>query len=75
MRLIGIAVLLMALGLLVAAPIVGQIPLGIAIALIGVGLVERDGVLVIAGLIAGSFGLAVSAGFIVAIITGLEAIF
>lgn len=74
-RLLGVALLAFALGLLVAAPIVGQIPLGIAIALVGIGLVERDGIVVVAGLIIGTFGLAISAGFIVAVVTGIDAIF
>lgn len=74
LRVLGLAVLVFALGLLVAAPIIGQIPLGIAIALVGIGLVERDGILVVAGLIIGTVGLGISAGFIAAIITGIGAI-
>ncbi|MGL4494814.1 MAG: exopolysaccharide biosynthesis protein [Beijerinckiaceae bacterium] len=74
-RLIGIAVLIMALSLLVAAPIIGQIPLGLAIALVGVGLVERDGVLVTTGFIIGAIGVAISASFIFAIILGIDRIF
>lgn len=74
-RVLGVALLAFALGLLVAAPIVGQIPLGIAIALVGIGLVERDGILVVAGLVIGTIGLTISAGFILAVFTGLDAIF
>ena len=74
MRLMGLLLLALALGLLFAAPIVGQIPLGIAVCLVGLGLVERDGVVVLVGLLIGSAGLALSLGFIYAIVAGLETI-
>ena len=75
LRFVGFVLIALALGLLVAAPIIGQIPLGIAVCLVGLGLVERDGMLVIAGLVAGLGGLALSFGFLYAIFAGLEAIF
>jgi hypothetical protein len=75
LRIIGVLLIALALGLLVAAPIIGQIPLGIAVCLVGLGLVERDGVLVIAGLVAGLIGLALSFGFVYAVFAGLEAVF
>ena len=75
LRLLGIVLIALALGLLVAAPIIGQIPLGIAVCLVGLGLVERDGVIVIAGVGVGLVGLALSFGFIYAVFAGLEAIF
>jgi hypothetical protein len=71
MRLVGFLLLALALGLIVAAPIVGQIPLGLAVCLVGLGLVERDGVVVTAGLVIGALGLALSAGFIWAIAAGI----
>ena len=67
LRLIGLLLFGLALGLLVAAPVIGQIPLGIAVCLIGLGLVERDGILVIVGLAFGALGLAVNFGFAYAI--------
>jgi hypothetical protein len=75
LRLLGIVLIALALGLLVAAPIIGQIPLGIAVCLVGLGLVERDGIIVIAGVGVGLVGLALSFGFIYAVFAGLEAIF
>lgn len=75
LRLVGLAIFLFALALLVAAPIVGQIPLGIAIALTGIGITERDGVVVIIGLAIGALGVAISVGFIAAIIATAFAIF
>jgi hypothetical protein len=74
-RLIGVLLLVLALGLLFAPPLIGQIPLGIAVCLVGLGLVERDGVMVLAGLAIGSFGMTLSFGFVYAIVTGLTTIF
>jgi hypothetical protein len=75
MRLIGIALLAFSLALVFAAPIIGQIPLGLGIALVGLGLVERDGYVVIGGLVVGSIGTTLSLGFIVALVAGAEAMF
>ncbi|MGO4387115.1 exopolysaccharide biosynthesis protein [Microvirga sp. 2YAF29] len=75
MRLMGLIILVLALGLLFAPPFVGQIPLGLAVCLVGLGLVERDGLVIIGGLAIGSIGLTLSLGFVYAIFTGLESIF
>lgn len=72
MRLMGILLFVLALGLLFAPPLVGQIPLGIAACLVGLGLVERDGIVVLGGLAIGSFGLTLSLGFVYAIASGLD---
>jgi len=72
MRLMGAVILVLALGLLFAPPFVGQIPLGLAVCLVGLGLVERDGLVVVGGLILGSIGLTLSLGFVYAIFTGIE---
>lgn len=75
MRLMGLVILVMAVGLLFAPPFVGQIPMGLAVCLVGLGLVERDGVVVIGGLAVGAIGLTLSLGFVYAILSGLESIF
>lgn len=75
LRVIGFLLIALALGLLVAAPVIGQIPLGIAVCLVGLGLVERDGVLVVAGVTVGALGLALGFGFIYAIVAGIEHVF
>lgn len=75
LRLIGFLLLALSLGLLVAAPIIGQIPLGLAVCLVGLGIVERDGVLVLGGLVMGSIGLALTFGFVYAIVAGIEHLF
>lgn len=75
LRLIGAVILVMALGLLLAPPFVGQIPLGLAVCLVGLGLVERDGVVILGGLVIGSVGLTLSLGFVYAVLTGLDTIF
>ena len=72
MRVIGLLLLALALGLLVAAPVVGQIPLGLAVCLVGLGLVERDGVVVLGGLTIGAIGVALSAGFVYAVMAGID---
>jgi hypothetical protein len=75
LRFIGASLFALALGLLFAAPIVGQIPLGIAVCLVGLGLVERDGLVVLVGLAVGAVGLTLSLGFVIAIVTGLGTLF
>lgn len=75
MQLLGLAFLLVALSLLTAAPIVGQIPPGIASCLIGLGLVERDGLVVVSGLAVGAVGISLSASFVLALVSGLTAVF
>jgi len=72
MRLMGAVVLVLSLGLLFAPPFVGQIPLGLAVCLVGLGLVERDGLVVVGGLVIGSIGLTLSLGFVYAIFTGID---
>ncbi|NBJ10747.1 exopolysaccharide biosynthesis protein [Microvirga arsenatis] len=72
MRLMGAVVLVLSLGLLFAPPFVGQIPLGLAVCLVGLGLVERDGLVVVGGLLIGSVGLTLSLGFVYAIFTGID---
>jgi hypothetical protein len=75
MRLVGIFVLAFALALLFAAPFLGQIPLGIAMCLVGLGLVERDGAVVMAGMLVGVVGASLSLGFVFAVASGAAAIF
>lgn len=72
---LGLLILILALGLVVAAPFIGQIPLGLAVCLVGLGLVERDGLFIIAGTLVGMVGLVLSAGFAYAIISGLVGLF
>ncbi len=75
MKVLGAALLVFGLALVFAAPIIGQIPLGIAVCLLGLGLVERDGFVVIAGFVVGAFGVSLSLGFVFALIASAEAIF
>lgn len=71
MRGMGVALLALALALIVAAPLIGQIPLGLAVCLVGLGLVERDGIVVLVGLGIGLIGVAINAGFAYAVIAGI----
>ncbi|MEY4091699.1 MAG: hypothetical protein RLZZ496_881 [Pseudomonadota bacterium] len=70
LRVVGFGLLIISLGLVFALPVVGQIPMGIALCLIGLGLVERDGLLVAIGFGIGIVGVAFSYGFLVAVLTG-----
>ena len=72
---LGLVILILALGLIVAAPFIGQIPLGLAVCLVGLGLVERDGVVIIAGAVVGIAGVALSAGFAYALVSWLASFF
>jgi len=72
---LGLVILILAFGLILAAPFIGQIPLGLAVCLVGLGLVERDGVLIIAGAVFGAAGLLLSAGFAYAIFSGIHELF
>ncbi|MBF9194815.1 exopolysaccharide biosynthesis protein [Microvirga terrestris] len=72
MRLMGAVILILSVGLLFAPPFVGQIPLGLAVCLVGLGLVERDGFVVVGGLLIGTIGLTLSLGFVYAIFTGID---
>lgn len=64
MRSMGVLLLALSLALIVAPPFFGQIPLGLAVSLIGLGLVERDGILVVIGLVLGGVGVGISVGFV-----------
>jgi hypothetical protein len=75
MRGMGVALLALALALIVAAPLIGQIPLGLAVCLVGLGLVERDGIVVLAGLGIGMIGVAINAGFAYAVIATIAGLF
>ncbi|AMJ60460.1 exopolysaccharide biosynthesis protein [Bosea sp. PAMC 26642] len=72
---LGLLILVLALGLVVAAPFIGQIPLGLAVCLVGLGLVERDGLFILAGAAMGALGLLLSAGFAYAIVSGIAGLF
>ena len=74
-RLIGSALMMFSVALVCAAPFIGQVPLGVAVVLIGLGLVERDGLLVLGGIAVGLVGTALSLGFVFALATGAAAIF
>ncbi|MFO1148544.1 MAG: exopolysaccharide biosynthesis protein [Alsobacter sp.] len=74
LRLIGCVLLVFSLALVFAAPVIGQIPLGLAVCLVGLGIVERDGYVVIAGLVVGAIGTSLSLGFLLAIFASATAI-
>ncbi|WP_237479485.1 exopolysaccharide biosynthesis protein [Lichenibacterium dinghuense] len=68
----ALLLLLMSIGMLVAAPLVGQVPYGLAVCLFGLGQIERDGVLVLSGVVAGAVGVALSASFIYGVVEAIR---
>ena len=62
----------LAIGMFTAAPVIGQIPFGLAIGLIGLALVEGDGAVLLAGMMIGAIGLVISASFAFAIIVAIR---
>jgi len=75
LRFLGMVILIMALGMLFAPPFLGQIPLGLAVCLVGLGLVERDGLVILGGVVVGTVGMTLSLGFVYAIFSGIESFF
>jgi len=74
-RIIGVVAIVLGLALVLPIPIIGNIPLGIPICILGLGLVERDGATIIAGYIATLLGLTITAGLGWLIFQGALAIF
>ena len=68
----GALLFVLALGMLTAAPFIGQVPFGIAVCLSGLGSAEGDGLLVVTGMVAGTIGAALSASFLYALFLGIQ---
>jgi hypothetical protein len=71
----GILLLIVSIGLVGAAPLIGQIPMGISICLMGLGLFERDGVVMLVAALFGAIGLVFNFGFILAVVEGVMTFF
>jgi hypothetical protein len=71
----GILLLIVSIGLVGAAPLIGQIPMGISICLMGLGLFERDGVVMLGAAFFGAIGLVFNFGFILAVVEGVMTLF
>jgi hypothetical protein len=70
----GLLLLVVSIGLVCAAPLIGQIPMGISTCLIGLALVERDGVIMAFAALFGALGLALNFGFILAVVKAVMAL-
>lgn len=68
----GLLLATMAIGMLFAAPFVGQVPFGLGVCLVGLGQVERDGLLVFLGIVAGCIGAMLSVSFLFAILLAIR---
>ena len=71
LRVMGVLLFILSIAMIVAVPVIGQIPLGIAVCLIGLGLVEKDGFVVLSGLLVGVIGVVISGSVVVAFVLGL----
>ncbi len=58
-RVIGLMVVVLGLELMLPIPIFGNLPPGVAVCILGLGLVERDGAFIIAGIVATLISLGV----------------
>ena len=68
----GLLLIVLALGMLTAAPFIGQVPYGLAVCLIGLGRSEGDGLLVVSGVVSGVVGAVLSASFLYAIFLAIR---
>ncbi|WP_132035787.1 exopolysaccharide biosynthesis protein [Aquabacter spiritensis] len=74
-RIVGAVVVLLGFILLLPIPFLGNLPPGFAVCIFGLGLVERDGGVILAGFFATVLGLLVTAAMSWAIWQGAVAIF
>jgi hypothetical protein len=74
-RIIGVVGVILGLALVLPIPIIGNIPLGIPICILGLGLVERDGIIILAGYVTAFLGLAVTGALGWLIVQGALAVF
>ncbi|MFG1290367.1 exopolysaccharide biosynthesis protein [Xanthobacter versatilis] len=74
-RVVGATVVLLGFILLLPIPFLGNLPPGFAVCIFGLGLVERDGLVILAGFGATVLGLLITAAMSWAIYQGAVAIF
>tara|TARA_R110002012_G_scaffold193568_2_gene361169 strand:- start:598 stop:1173 length:576 start_codon:yes stop_codon:yes gene_type:complete len=68
---IGATVIVLALILILPIPFLGNLPPGIAIAILALGIIERDGVVIILGMFASAIALAITSAMAWAAAEGL----
>lgn len=73
-RIVGTAIALLGLVLILPIPIIGNIPPGIAITILALGLLERDGWVVAFGYAAGTAAVIVVGGLLAGIVVGVDAL-
>lgn len=74
-RLIGLIVLIMAFVITLPIPVIGNIPPGIAVAVLSIGLIERDGWAAIAGMLLACVAFAINATLVTGVaLAGLRAV-
>ncbi|GGF60279.1 exod protein [Azorhizobium oxalatiphilum] len=73
-RVVGCLVVLLGFVLLLPIPLLGNMPPGIAVCILGLGLVERDGAVILGGFFATALGTAIAFGMTWALWAGAVAI-
>ena len=63
-RLIGVIVLVLGFVITLPIPVIGNIPPGIAVAILAISLLERDGLAVLAGMAIGVVAFAINVGVV-----------
>ena len=74
-RIVGSVGVILGLALMLPIPLIGNIPLGIPVCILGLGLVERDGAIILGGYVATGIGLMITAGLGWLMFQGALAIF
>lgn len=72
---LGALLLALSLGVLFAVPMIGQIPWGLAVCLLGLGLVEQDGLLIVGSLALGGVGFILNWTFDLAVFAAISDLF
>ena len=72
---LGALLLALSLGVLFAVPMIGQIPWGLAVCLLGLGLVEQDGLLILGSLVLGGIGFILNWTFVLAVFMAIRDLF
>jgi hypothetical protein len=72
---LGALLLSLSLGVLFAVPMIGQIPWGLAVCLLGLGLVEQDGLLILGSLALGGIGFILNWTFDLAVFAAISDLF
>ncbi len=72
---VGALLMALSLGVLLAVPVIGQIPWGLAVCLLGIGLVEQDGLLIVGAVVLGGIGFMLNGSFVFGVFMAMKNLF